>query len=378
MKIGFLIEYFYPVKGGAENNCFYLSKELAKNHEVHVFTSDRKDNKIFKKEEIAYGIKIHRYKNIFRYKYYLTFTPDFLSILKYDLDILHVHSFGFLWHDFIVFLKKFSKTKLVNTPHGPFMALPKYNLLESFFRGIIVFKEFFINRLYDSVIQVNPEQHKWMVKYGVSKNKIKYVPNGISGDMFSKISSKDFIRKYSLENKFVISYLGRIQKYKGLDQVIKVLPKLDKKIVFLVIGKDAGDKKRLTNLAKKLNISDRVIFTGEVNDREKIAGLDVSEIFIFPSEWEAFGIVVLEAMARNNAVISTKTEGGNFLVGKDNGFLYDFGDLSSLEKYIEVLFKNKKLRENMKKNNLKKSKEFLWENITNDLEKVYKEIFKNQ
>jgi len=49
MKIGFLIEYFYPVRGGAENNCFYIARELAKSHEVHVFTSDRKDGKIFKR-----------------------------------------------------------------------------------------------------------------------------------------------------------------------------------------------------------------------------------------------------------------------------------------------------------------------------------------
>ena len=82
MKIGFLIEYFYPVSGGAENNCFYLAKELAKKHEVHVFTSDRKDEKMFKKEELIDGIKIHRYKNWFRYKYYLTFTPGFLDILS--------------------------------------------------------------------------------------------------------------------------------------------------------------------------------------------------------------------------------------------------------------------------------------------------------
>jgi glycosyltransferase involved in cell wall biosynthesis len=371
MKIGFLIEYFYPVNGGAENNCFYLARELAKNHEVHVFTSDRKDNKIFKKEEIVEGIKIHRYKNICRYKYYLTFTPGFLNILKYDLDILHVHSFGFLWHDFIVLLKKFSRTRLVNTPHGPFMALPKYNFLESIFRNIIVFKEFFINKIYDVVIQVNPEQYKWIVKYGVSRSRIKYVPNGISENIFDKVYTNSFVGKYNLKNKFVVSYLGRIQKYKGLDQVIKILPKLDKKIVFLAMGRDEGDKKRLITLAKKLNIENRVIFTGEISDVDKLVGLDASEVFIFPSEWEAFGIVVLEAMARNNAIISTKTEGGNFLVGKDNGFLYDLGDLKVLREHIEVLFKNRKLRENMKKNNLEKSKEFLWENVAKDLEKVY-------
>lgn len=372
MKIGFLIEYFPPVIGGAENNCFYLARELAKKHEVHVFTSDRKDKKRFKKEEIIDNIKIHRYKNWFRYKYYLSFTPGFLNILKYNLDILHVHSLGFLWHDKVVLFKKlFSKTKIVNTPHGPFMALSKYNLPENIFRNLIIFLEFFFNRLYNIVIQVNPTQYKWMIKYGISKNKIEYVPNGIPDECFSKINAKSFVNKYKLNNKFVISYLGRIQGYKGLDQVVRVLPELDKKIVFLVMGRDAGDKKRLIELSRKLKVNDRIIFTGEVSHSEKLMGLDISKIFILPSEWEAFGMGILEAMARGNAIISTKTEGGEFLVKKDNGFTYNFGDLNNLKKCIKILFKDKRLREVIQKNNINKAKEFLWKNIAKDLERIY-------
>jgi len=372
MKIGFLIEYFHPIKGGVENNCFYLARELAKKHEVHVFTSDRRDNEILKKEEVVDGIRIHRYKNLFRYKYYLTFTPGMLNILKYNLDILHVHSFGFLWHDFVVLFKRlFSKTRMVNTPHGPFMALTKYSFFQNIFRNLGIFLELFFNKLYDVVIQVNPNQSDWMIKYGVFKNRIEYVPNGIPNEVFDKVSVNDFVKKYNLKNKFVISYLGRVQKYKGLDQVIKVLPKLDKKIVFLVMGKDVGDKKRLVNLAKKLSVNNRVVFLGEVSNENKLRALDVSEIFVLPSDWEAFGIVILEAMARNNCIISTKTEGGNFLVKKENGFVYDFGDLNKLEESIKILFKDKKLREKIKENNLKKAKEFLWERVVKDLEEVY-------
>jgi len=372
MKIGFLIEYFYPVRRGAENNCFYLARELAKKHEVHVFTSDRKDNRIFKKKEIIDGIHIYRYKNVFRYKYYLTFTPGMLNVLNYDLDILHVHSFGFLWHDFVVLLKKLSgKTRIINTPHGPFMALTEYNLFQKIFRIIVLFKEYFLNKLYDVVIQVNPNQYKWITKYGVPRDKIKYVPNGIPKTLFNKIDNKDFVKRYNLKNKFVISYLGGIQGYKGLDQVIRVLPNLNNKIIFVAMGKDFGDKKRLVELAKKLKVSDRVIFLGEVSDENKLKALDTSEIFILPSDWEAFGIVILEAMARGNAIISTKTEGGEFLVKKENGFVYDFGDLKSLGRNIKTLSENKKLRRNMKKNNIRKAKEFLWENIVKNLERIY-------
>ena len=132
MKIGFITTYFYPFTGGAEANCYYLAKELSKDHEVHIFTSDRKDNRIIKnKEEKLDNLNIHRSRTLFRYRYYFAFYPSLLiNLLKYNLDIIHVHSLGFLWHDKGIFIKKlFSpKTKFIITPHGPFMALKNYPL----------------------------------------------------------------------------------------------------------------------------------------------------------------------------------------------------------------------------------------------------------
>ena len=370
MKIGFLINYFYPMNGGAENNCFYLARELAKNHELHVFTSLLKETK---KYEIINNIHIHRYKTLFRYRYYLAFTLGLISILKYKLDILHVHSFGFVYHDLILILKKLlSRTKIINTPHGPFMVLKYYNYFQKSFKALVGnFERVILNKFYDAVIQVNPEQYKWLTKYGIKKEKIHFVPNGIPQDAFKKVNNKEFSNKYNLKNKFVISYLGRIQGYKGLDQVIKIIPRLNRNVVFLVIGKDAGDLKRLRNLAMKLKINNQIIFTGEVSDNEVLQGLNLSKIFILPSEWEAFGISILQAMAQGNAVISTRTEGGKFLVNKENGFLYDFNDLKDLENKIKVLIADKKMLNIVGKNNINKAKQFLWDNIAKDLEKVY-------
>jgi len=374
MKVGFLINYFYPMKGGAENNCFYLARELAKNNEVHVFTSQIKGTK---KYEVINKIHVHRYKTFFRYKYYLSFTPGLLrAILKEDLDILHIHSLGFIWHDKIMILKKLtSKTKIVNTPHGPFMALKNYNFFAKIFKLFLEkFERFFINRFYDAVIQVNPLQYKWLTKQGIKKNKVHFVPNGIDELSFKKINNKSFIKKYNLKDKFVISYLGRVQNYKGLDQVIKILPDLGKNIIFLIMGKDAGDLSRLKKLAIQLDVQNRVRFTGEISDNEVLEGLSLSKIFILPSEWEAFGISILQAMAQSNVIISTKTDGGRFLISKENGFLYDYSNLNDLESKIKLLYKNRNLLNQLGKNNIKKAKQFLWKDIAKDLEKIYRKL----
>lgn len=366
MKIGFLINYFYPFLGGAESNCFYLARELVKKgHEVHVFTTNQKGKQKLKKEETIKGIKVHRSKVWFRYRYYFTFAPGLLSnVFKYNLEILHVHSFGFLYHDFIVLLKKlFSKTKLINTPHGPFMSLPSYNLPQIIIKKTVELIENLFNHLYDTIIEVNPYQKMWLKEKGAKK--VDFVPNGITKDVFSKVQPTN---KY--KDKFIISYIGRIQKYKGLDQVIKVLPKLNEDVIFMAIGEDAGDKERLIKLSEELRVSNRVFFTGKIKEQEKLSLLDASKVFILPSEWEAFGIVILEAMARGKVIISTKTEGGRYLIKKENGFLYPNNNLKQLEEILKTLTKvDLKKYEAL---NIKKAREFDWSNIVSILEEAYK------
>jgi len=344
--------------------------EIAKKNNVDVYTSDRKDGKIAKKYEEIEGIKVHRFKPLFRFRYYLSFTPGLIKILKEDYDIVHVHSFGFIWHDFIVLLLKLRGSKVVNTPHGPFMALQNYGFFQRIFKFKVRLIEKFINRLYNIVIEVNPEQYKWMIKDGVKKENIRFVPNGIDKEMFRKIKGKN---NYKEKNKKIISYVGGLQKYKGIEQIIKVLPDF-KDVKFICVG-EGEDKERLKRLARDLKVENRVVFTGRISDNEKLKVLDASEIFILPSEWEAFGIVILEAMARGNAIISTKTEGGLFLIKeKENEFLYDFNDLEQLKEKIGLFLKDSKLLERIKKNNLKKAHKFLWQDIAYDLEKVYKEV----
>jgi len=385
MKIGFILTYFHPFTDGTENNCLYLARELSKKHEVHIFTSDRRDGKIIEqKEELFQGLQIHRCKTLLRYKYYLVWDINLIpKLMKYDLDILHVHSIGFLQQDLGVLLKKiFTNTKIINTPHGPFLANNYYNFIIKLLKEIYRWIEFLLNRYcYDAVIDVNNRQRKWMKRFGFTEKQIKFCPDGIPRDRFKKIENKNFIKKHDLKNKFVICSLGRLIPYKGFEQIIKVLPEIIKKhpnIIYLHMGPDRGDLTRLKLLAKDLKVDKHIKFLGMVSEDDKLRGLDVSKIFIFTSEpgTEAFGIVMLEAMARGNSLISTKVEEDNILVEQGiNGFIYDYGDLKELKEKLLYLIENKKINQQMQKENLKRSKELINEDITwNYLEKIYKEV----
>ena len=385
LKIGYLLPYFHPFKDGTENNCLYLATEMVKlGHDVHVFTSDRRDNIVLdKKYEVYNGIHIHRTRDLWRYKYYLELNFEVIKeVLKHkDLDVLHVHSFGFIMHDIILILSKLlrRKTVIINTPHGPFMSLDSYPLWQKVLRNIFTKIEYPINKLYDGVIQVNTEQYPWIMRSGVKRSKIHFVPDGIPEDRFRKINDDGFKKKHNLEGKFVICNLGRVLEYKGQDKIVQALPDVIKKypnVVFLQMGKDHGWTEHCLKLAREFNIEKNVRFLGMVDEDDKLRGLDAADIFVLPSEWEAFGIVTLEAMARKTAVVASDCEGSLFLVRHENGILYKWADVEALKNALLKLIEDKKLRDKMAEANYKKAIDLTNENIArNYLEGLYYKLY---
>lgn len=384
MKIGIIIVNFYPTRGGAEDYAYFLAKGLSKDkeNEVHVFCSSDRDS-----EEKIEEIKVHRCKTKFKLTYYLHFFPSLTKKLKeYPLDVIHVIGIGFPQYDIAInsYLKAYPNTKIVCTPHGPFMALNKYSLFKSLLKSM--YMPFLKKNLskYHLMIQDNPFQEKWMIQdYKIPKEKIVFIPIGLPEENFKSVpkSSREKVySKYNLKNKFLISYTGRIQKYKGLDQMIKILPdliKINKDILFLAIGKDVGDRTRLEKLAKELGVFNHIRFTSQVSEQEKLALLDLSEIFIFPSEWEAFGIVMLEAMARKNAIISTRTEGGRFLIkDRENGLLFDYQNTKELLKTFLILLKNRSILDRIQKENVKKAEKLRWKYIIQKFKNEYSNLLK--
>jgi glycosyltransferase involved in cell wall biosynthesis len=84
---------------------------------------------------------------------------------------------------------------------------------------------------------------------------------------------------------------------------------------------------------------------------------------------------MLEAMAHKNALISTTTEGGKFLVAPNkSGFLYSHGDIKALTDSIQRLMQNPKLREQMKHESFAKAQKLTWENLWGEYIELYKSI----
>lgn len=111
-----------------------------------------------------------------------------------------------------------------------------------------------------------------------------------------------FFNKFpELRDKRLILFLGRIHPKKGCDLLIKAFARVAKEepLLHLVIaGPDqVGWQVKLQKLAQKLNISDRITWTGILSGEVKLGAVYSSEVFMLPSHQENFGIAVVEALA---------------------------------------------------------------------------------
>ncbi len=373
LNITYVITKFYPEHGGAEVNCYEIAKRMVnKGHRVTVLTANNIKNSL-PQSEIIEGIVVKRSRR-FNNQYYLGFYPGMFRLLLFTkADLIHIHGFGFFWQDlFLIITKVFKrKTVFINTPHGPFMAHGNYSLFKILLKkSYITLQRIFLNRLYSYVIQVNPEQYKWLKSYGINTSKIKYLPNGINEYELNLIKTDKAVEDNSLKRRFVIAYTGRFEEYKGIQQVIKVLPKLTKiksNIRFVVMGRGGDYLVNLQTLARNLGVEQYIVFIINPEDKARDEILAFAKVFVMPSRWEAFGISILEAMSKKCAVISTKTEGGKFLIkDKENGFLYDYDDQKALVKSFEVLLKDTRLLTKIQKTNYDVVSEYLWDKISDD------------
>ena len=192
--------------------------------------------------------------------------------------------------------------------------------------------------------------------YDISPEKIKVIYNGIESKKidyqlsFNKISSEFSIK----ESQPVILYVGSGFKRKGVEEFLQIIFNLNNsEIKVFIVGKER-DIKRYKKISKKLGINDQVIFTGPREDVDDFYA--ISDIFLFPTRYEPFSNVVLEAMNFENVVFTTQQNGASEIL--DNYFIMkQSDDLSVVSKINDLLSHNSKLKKAKASNRLK-SKQF--------------------
>ena len=371
MRILQITSTFFPVAGGQERVVYEISKRLVKKgHQVDILTTDLLCNNKVKRKEKQEGINIIRLKNNLYLGGY-GFSKEAFKWLKDNwkkYDLVHSHGYNRFLSELSLWILK-EKLPLIFTPHG-FIHTRK-NYLFKFIHDLTVGRVIGNADKLTALTKLDFIDYK---RLGVEEEKIAEIPNGVDIKKFGKIDEGNvsiFRKKYQLSK--TILFVGRIHESKGLRYLIEAVKDIDCKL--MIVGEDAGYKKKLENRIRNLGIKNKVIFTGHLEEKEKITSYHACDVFVLFSEWEGFGITVIEAMASRKPVIVSDRGSLPFLVeNRQEGFIVPFKNINGLKEKINFLLKKKKAAKQMGLNGLKKAKGYNWEKIVEMYLKVYKEI----
>lgn len=332
------------------------ASEFAKlGYEVQVFSSNRMQgsNELAKCEEDIGGIKIKRFnakqgKFISKNVTFFNFDNE-IKELKPDVIIthtIHPHSFKALNYALT------NKIPCYLVTHAPFN-VKRHALLSAAKAVFDLFNKSKLRR-FTKIIAITKWEVPYLLKSGIKKENIAYIPNGLPNEFFTQKKVKP---------KKDVLFLGRISPVKDIETLIKAA-KLVPSINFSVVGS------REQGYLENLNIPSNMKILSPVYDlKKKIKLIDEHKIFVLPSKREAMPQVLLEAMARGKLVISSATDGGKEIIqNKINGFLFEIGDYHKLADLIKENIKgNKKIQNQAEKD----SRKYAWKSLI----KLYVHLF---
>lgn len=201
-------------------------------------------------------------------------------------------------------------------------------------------------RYFTRIIAVSNGIKKEMLAYGVPKEKIRVIDNGIDIARFRDMISPEAVREeFGLKKELtIIGTIGNLGPEKGhvyLLRAAKDIVKNFESVKFFFVG-DGPLRAYLKNEATQLGIGDNVTFTGFRTDIPNL--LSIMDIFVLPSVKEGLPMVLLEAMAAKKAVVATRVGAIPKVVDNGNGILVEPRDAAGLQKAIVSLLTNEEKR----------------------------------
>lgn len=390
MKILFINSLGYEA-GGTETSIKKLKEGLLlKGHEVKIVTSDfTNGQKLFS----DYTFKYH--DGLIQRILFRLFNPDSYKLVKtvldeYKPDIVHLHRMDFVSPSVLFLLKNYTTVMTIHGPEDFIKSLLIWFMPHSFFKNNTVSKKSLnfkgkLHYFYHLYVQV------LIYRFALKNVKLFIVPS----NYFSQIIDKNIkpivtihngveLLKYSKKSQctYRLLYVGRLDKTKGTDYLIKALPQILNKFpqtTLSIIGEGVFQKE-LVALTKNLNLDKKIFFIPWQKSENIEKYYQQSDIVIMPSIWpEAFGKVGLEAMSVGRPIIGSRVGGiPEWLEHGKSGYLIKPENSEEISKKVLELFSNKKLLGDMGINARKKSEEFRLENHIDNIENLYKKLLNRE
>lgn len=363
----------YGLVGGGERFAAEVTARVAENpaFEIHVFANKWRSNSPY--------ITFHRVP-IISFPRFLV-TPSFAFFANRIIDNCSCSGFDLIHtHDRIFRADIFT---MHGIPHRAWVSEVRRKRMSFFDRTTAWVEEHLVRAggcsLFLTVSKLAGARFEQM--YPVAPGRVECMAPGVSLEQFPLGEKRQSVRcsvraRYGIGlSESVILFVGMNFELKGLDRLITAMAKLAAsdpaaaRPKLLVVGK--GNQKKFSQLAHTLGIGNEVLFVGVVeNDVEEM--FLASDVFVMLSDFDTFGMVVLEAMAASLPVIVSERVGAKDLVREgENGFVVDRDDIVTVGRRIQYVLETAN-RERLGFAARCEAEKHTWSQAANRLCEIYK------
>lgn len=371
MNILQVIPYFAFTRGGDVNVCYNLCKEFArKGHHVTILTTTFDYNKEDTDNIANLSMVPIEYKFNLALFIYSPKIKEWLDKNMKNYDIIHLHELRSYQNNVVIKYAKKYNIPYILQPHA---STPKH-VNKSIIKN--VYDIFYGNRIMQNAtttIAVS-EEEAYYDRLMKAKD-VQVVYNGMNIESFDNLPEKGSFKEKNEINSPYILYFGRLDKLKGIEYIIEAFSELpeeydDYKLV--ISGKINEYKKELDKLITSKNLTDKVIFTGFVDEEDKISVFHDAELFVNPVKYMGgVSITVFESILSDTPVIVTP-ESGEVIAKIDAGSIVEYGDVKSLKNAIIQSLNDMEMTKKQIANGQKYIRENLdWKTVSDKILKIY-------
>ncbi|WP_297695263.1 glycogen synthase [uncultured Eudoraea sp.] len=399
MKALFFTREFPPyVYGGAGVHVEYLAAELSKLMELEVRSFGDQDDKTenltvrgYPYDNPVFDNSNDKLKAVLK----TLSTGVQMNADQIDADIVHCHT----WYSHFagIMAKLLYGLPLVVTTHSlePLRPWKREQLGRGYDASLWIEKTAI--EMADAVIAVSKETKEDVLKYfDVDPDKVEVIYNGINLEEYVTTDETAALDKYHInKTKPYVLFVGRITRQKGIIHLVNAIKYIDPdtQVVLCAGAPDTPEiaKEMEDSVAEVKKIRDNVIWIAEMLDKKSVIQLySHADVFCCPSIYEPFGIINIEAMACNTAVVASAVGGiKEVVVDGETGILVPLEQQSEapfepvdpdkfardLAKGINDVIKNKEMQQSMANKGRKRVEEtFDWSAIAKQIETLYKSL----
>ena len=217
--------------------------------------------------------------------------------------------------------------------------------------------------------------------YEAPSDRVSVIPCGVDIELFRPYTDLSAKKQLGLTNMTVLLYVGRLEPLKGIDVLLKAASIMEHSAnlkVLIIGGDDDQDQElcRLKTLDEELNVSDKVIFLGRIEQNELPVYYNAADICVVPSFYESFGLVALEAMACGTPVVASRV-GGLASIVKNNitGLLISWRFPETFADAIDSILANETNRKYMSDQSRTLALSLSWDSVAQKLIETYNSTY---